>query len=198
MGDAKKKSIFKRWWFWLIVVLIIAGIGAAGGENGSDTNTAEPASTEPQEQPKENEEKPKEEKPKMAGIGETIKVGDVAFTVHGTSTAKNVGGEFGSNAQGTFLVVDVSVKNEGKEAITTDSSFFKLKVGDVEYEASGEASIYANEDTDFFLQKVNPGLENRGKVVFDVPDDVVNASDVILNVQTGFWGTEQGQIKLSK
>jgi Domain of Unknown Function with PDB structure (DUF3862) len=61
MGDAKKKSIFKRWWFWLIVVLIIAGIGAAGGENGSDTNTAEQASTEPHEQPKENEEKPKEE-----------------------------------------------------------------------------------------------------------------------------------------
>ncbi|MDR9792745.1 DUF3862 domain-containing protein [Aeribacillus pallidus] len=55
----KKKSIFKRWWFWVIVVLVIAGIGAVGGgEDGSEPNTAEPAATEPQaEQPKKTEEK---------------------------------------------------------------------------------------------------------------------------------------------
>jgi len=55
----KKKSIFKRWWFWVIVVLVIAGIGAVGGgEDGIEPNTAEPAATEPQaEQPKKTEEK---------------------------------------------------------------------------------------------------------------------------------------------
>jgi hypothetical protein len=65
----KKKSIFKRWWFWAIVIIVIIGIGAVGGgEDGSEPNTAEPAATEPQaEQPKESEEKsepqPKESEP---------------------------------------------------------------------------------------------------------------------------------------
>lgn len=28
--ETPKKSIFKRWWFWLIVVLILGGLGVGG------------------------------------------------------------------------------------------------------------------------------------------------------------------------
>jgi Domain of unknown function (DUF4352) len=144
-------------------------------------------------------EEPKKEEKKLAGIGEPLKVGDVVFTVHGTSTSNNVGGEFGQKAQGTYLIVDVTVKNEGKKAITTDSSFFKLKVGDTEYEADAGADPFVNQNGGgFFLQQVNPGVENKGKIVFDVPADVASSKDLILNVQTGVFGTEQGQIKFAK
>lgn len=69
----------------------------------------------------------------------------------------------------------------------------------MEYEADATADIYANEaGGGFFLQKINPGLEFKGKIVFDVPADVVSSKELLLNVQTGFFGTEQGQIKLAK
>lgn len=191
-----KKPIWKRWWFWVLALFIIGALASGGGEESSQPATTEPAedtSTETKpEEDKKKEETKKEEK-KQVGIGEPIKVGDVVFIVHGMSNAKNVGGEFGKNAQGEFLIVDVSVKNEGKKAITTDASFFKLKSGDVEYEADSEAAIYANSDNNFFLQDVNPGIENKGKVVFDIPP---GTKDLKLQVQTGFFGTETGEINL--
>jgi Domain of unknown function (DUF4352) len=191
----EKKPFYKKWWVWLLVVIIVGAIASGGGEE-----SAKPANTEPKEEVKpDKQEKPKKEEKKLAGIGEPVKVGDVVFTVHGTSTANNVGGEFGQKAQGTYLILDVSVKNEGKKAITTDSSFFKLKANGAEYEADATADPFVNQNGGgFFLQQVNPGIENKGKIAFDVPADVANSKDLILNVQTGFFGTEQGQIKISK
>ncbi|WP_429989024.1 DUF4352 domain-containing protein [Lysinibacillus pakistanensis] len=52
-----------------------------------------------------------------------IKLGDVEFTVNEITNTKNVVGKFGSNAQGTYLLANVTVTNKCNEAITTDTSF---------------------------------------------------------------------------
>ncbi|MEK5420087.1 DUF4352 domain-containing protein [Paenibacillus sp. FSL L8-0708] len=47
---------------------------------------------------------------------------------------------------------------------------------------------------DYFLYEgINPGLAQTDNVVFEIPEDMTG---FLLNVQTGFWGTEQGQIEL--
>ncbi|MEQ6051763.1 DUF4352 domain-containing protein [Lysinibacillus capsici] len=66
---------------------------------------------------------PCEKGSKVVGIGETIKLGDVEFTVNEIATTKNVVREFGSNVQGTYLLANMTVTNKGNEAITTDTSF---------------------------------------------------------------------------
>ncbi|WJQ02848.1 DUF4352 domain-containing protein [Geobacillus stearothermophilus] len=192
--EKKKKPLYKRWWVWVLAVIIIGAIASGGGED------SEPASTEPKKEAEAKKEEPKKEEKTVAKIGQPLKVGDVTFTVYGTSTAKSVGPEgLAHNAQGTFLIIDVGVKNGAKEALTIDSSFFKLKAGGAEYEADVTADTFVNEvGGSFFLKKINPGNEGKGKIVFDVPADVANSKDVILNVQTGFFGTEQGQIQLTK
>ncbi|WP_099354385.1 DUF4352 domain-containing protein [Fredinandcohnia onubensis] len=193
-----RKPFYKKVWVWVLAVIIIGVIASGGGEEGT-----EQASTTPKEEKsiekdevKEEEivdtEEPEEEV-QTVGIGQPLMVGDVVFTVTGTSTATNIGGEYGKSSSGEFFILDVVVKNEGKEAITTDSSFFKLKSGDITYEADSEAGIWANEENNFFLQDVNPGIENKGKVVFDIP---AGTSNLVLQVQTGFWGTETGEITL--
>ena len=121
-------------------------------------------------------------------------VGDVEFTVNSISTAKNVGGEYGADAQGTYLLVNTTVKNIRNEAITTDSSFFKLLVGEKTYEADSTAGIYANPNTGFFLEQVNPDLAATGVIVFDVSDEVISNPNLLLQVQSGFFGTETGTI----
>lgn len=170
----------------IVVLGVIIGVIVGGGDEESSTTENSSGSS--------SEEKATEET--MVGIGEELKVGDVVFKVNGTSTATNVGGEYGVKSQGTFLILDVMVRNEGSEAITVDSSFFKLKVNGKEYEADSSAGIYANEQADFFLTSLNPDLSLEGKVVFDVSDEVINAEEQILEVQTGYWGTEMGQIQL--
>ncbi|ATP42336.1 hypothetical protein CSE16_01345 [Solibacillus sp. R5-41] len=195
--DAKnllKKPFYKKWWFWLIIVIVFIAIGSGGEDTPVTNDKAETPKTETADK----KEPAKKEEPKVASIGEVVTVGDVEFTVNGTSTAKNVGGQFGSNAQGTYLLVDVTVTNKGNEAITTDSSFFKLKVGEKTYEADSTASMHTDMELKFFLQQVNPDLSNAGTVVFDVTDEVIANPDLMLQVQTGFFGTETGLIKIAK
>lgn len=132
-------------------------------------------------------------------MDETIKVGDVEYVVNSKSTAKTVGNKhFGNTANGTYLIVNVTVKNTSKKPITVDSNYFKLLNGDAEYSDDGSAGMYINENVKFFLSKVNPGSSITGNVAFDVSDDVVNSSDLQLQVQTGTWGTEKGTISLSE
>lgn len=204
--DAKKllkKPFYKKVWFWVVAVILVIIIANAGGEDattptetadsGKETTVETSASTKSPAK----KDAPKE-KAKVSGIGEVVKVGDVEFTINGVSTAKNVGGEYGSKSQGTYLLLDTTVTNKGNEAITTDSSFFKLMVGEKTYEADSSASIFANEDTNFFLEQVNPDLSATGVVVFDVSDEVIANPDLLLQVSTGFFGTETGTIKVAK
>ena len=188
MGKEKvKKPFYKKWWVWLLAVIVVIGI-AVGGEEDTDLTVVENKT-----EVSKLESKPKET---VAKIGDTLKVGDVEFTVNSKETATNVGGQFGSNSQGTFLILDVTVKNVGNEAITTDTSFFKLKNGEKTYEADGTASMHTDMELKFFLQQVNPDLSNTGKVVFDVSDEVINSTELQLQVQTGFFGTKTGIISL--
>jgi hypothetical protein len=157
---------------------------------GSDA-TSKPATTAPTEKSPEK----KTPAPQQAKIGDTLKVGDVEFKVYGKSESTNVGGEFGQKAKGKYLILNVSVVNRGKEAINIDSSFFKLEVDGKTYDSDAGAGVYANKDADFFYAQVNPDVELKGNVVFDVPADILN-KDLTLDVQTGVFGTETGQISL--
>lgn len=204
----RKKPIYKRWWVWIVAIIIIIGIAGANS-GGSDTASTDTAATTTKADDKTDSKtdatkkaEPKKETPKKkettVKIGQPLEVGKVTFTVNDVKTADSVGGEFGQKAQGQYIILSISVKNGDKKAITTDSSFFKLKKGDTEYEADGAASIFANDQSaNFLVQQVNPGIENKGNVVFDIPKDIKPA-DLTLQVQTGFFGTETGIIKLTK
>ena len=184
------KRILKGTLIAFVAVVVISAVASIfGNDNSKTTVTTKTVKTE---------KKPAVNHKKDYKMGQDVKVGDVVFKVHGVTKTSNVGGEFGENAQGTFLVIDVSVTNKGKKAITTDASFFKLKAEGKTYEADDTATTFANNDADFFLARVNPGIENRGKVVFDVPDELSKATNLKLNVQTGVFGTEQQEISLAR
>lgn len=90
----------------------------------------------------------------------------------------------------------MSVKNESKEAITIDTSFFKLAESDgTIYETDSDNLMYVDSEQSFFLEKINPKLEKTGQVLFAIPEGAKNFK---LQVQTGFWGTETGEISLVK
>lgn len=182
----------------IIVIGVIIAIASNKGDgddpksasaqvNASDASGNGSASAAP----KKTEEK------KMKTIGEELKVGDVVFKVNETSTTKEIkDGNFLSykpSSEGSvFLIVNVTVKNTGKERINTDSSYFELRKGDIKYAPS---TLITTDNKFFVYEGINPGLAQTGNVAFEIPE---NEKDFILNVQTGFWGTEQGQIQLYK
>lgn len=199
-GKEKMKKFFKFGCLGFIVLIALGAIiGAMGGGDDSATEPQEDSvetSTESKESPKD--------KPKKAyKIGEEVKVGSMIYTINDKSTADQVGpSALPTKASGKYLVLDVTLKNNGNEAVTVDSSFFKLKRGEKTYEADAEGSMSANQkedgsiDNSFFLQELNPDLELSGKVVFDVAPEVTEANDLQLQVQTGVFGTETEVINL--
>lgn len=192
----------------VVVIGIIIGIFASGGEEETASNetTAEEPKQEENAQKEEKKEEPKEEKKeevKAVGIGEKATVADVGFTVTNVKTASEIdsGNQFVDNAttSGKFVILDVKIDNGKKEALTINSSFFKIKTKDgTTYEptTSGQVMMAMGDDMgDFFLTQINPGLSKSGKVVFEVPTNV-KLSETVLQAQTGFFGTESIKINL--
>lgn len=196
-----KKPFYKKIWFWVLAIIVVGAIGGGLGEDEDNTASepeTTPAETTAKEEPKKEEkkkEKPAEEA-KMYNISDEVNVGKVMYVVNGVETADNVGGEYGENAKGTYLIVDVTVTNNGEEALTVDDNLFVLKNEGKEYKSDAVAGMSANENGSFFLESINPDLSMSGKVVFDVSDAVIESSTKQLQVATGFWGTETELINL--
>lgn len=178
------------------------------GKTEKDSEKAESNQVVKEENKDKKKEETKKEEPKKeekinAKIGDELQVGNALFRVDNIEIANQVGPSFlPQKASGKYLVVSVSYKNGGNDAVTLDSSFFKLKRGEKTYETDSMASMSANQgengniDNSFFYQQVNPDMQISGKVVFDLAPEVAEATDLQIQVQTGIFGTETGIIDL--
>ena len=197
-----KKPWYKKWWVWAIAVLFIgaAASGAGGGSKGTSSASKSSESATAAVAPAANTAAPKPATPpaeQAMKIGQPLKVGDLVFTVNDATSTKKLTSPLG-NKDGNWVVVNVTVKNESKEAVLIDSSFFKLLAADGSaYETDSDSLMYVENSTNFFLAKINPNLAKQGQVLFAVPDGA-QPGDFSLQVQTGAFGTEKGKISLTK
>lgn len=190
----------------VLVLFALGVIGSAlnGGGSSDTTQTASTVATntEPQAEQASNEEPAasteaavSNEEPAAAKIGDAFKVGDLVFTVDSAKMTTKLKSPLGSK-KGNWMVVAVKVENQSKEAVTIDSSFFKLLESDgAEYETDSDNLMYLDAESNFFLEKINPKMSSSGKLLFAVPEGVKNLK---LQVATGIFGTETGVIDLSK
>ncbi|OLT24081.1 hypothetical protein BJF79_13905 [Actinomadura sp. CNU-125] len=138
------------------------GAEAAAGEGGGDGKS-------------EKEAKPEKKEKVTNGIGREYRDGKFAFTVTKVQKGvERVGNEYaGSDAQGQFVLVHITVENIGDEARMFDGTNQTLvDTEGREFEADTEAAIWSNEETKSFLEQINPGNSVKGVVIFDVPKNV--------------------------
>lgn len=155
-------------------VLMLIGIIAAAGSSTPAT-TAAPGSDESSAAPKATPTKAKPKAKSQARIGQPARDGKFQFTVTRVQpgVAQVGSADFGKKAQGQFVFVHVTVTNVGNEARTFDGSsqYAYDKVGR-KYEASTEAAIYLD-DSQSFLEEINPGNTVKGIVIFDMPKGTI-------------------------
>jgi hypothetical protein len=108
-----------------------------------------------------------------AKIGEAARDGKFEFVVQKVECGKTqVGDQYlNKTAQGQFCLVTVQVKNIGDKPQMFSGSNQKAFNGKTTYNNSGEAEVYANKDTQTFLNDINPGNQVTGTLVFDIPKD---------------------------
>ncbi|GGA14913.1 hypothetical protein GCM10008018_69740 [Paenibacillus marchantiophytorum] len=127
---------------------------------------------------------------KAPHIGEATEVGKLNVAVwKGALTAPSVGdGILKYDAKGMYWLIRVGVSNKDKESRTIDSNMFKLVGPDgTTYDPDTTAGRYANDKTHFFLEKINPGIDIEGFVVFDMPASlgIEKTDQFILRVDSG-------------
>lgn len=131
-------------------------------------------------------------------MSETFKIADVEYTIHSKEVVQNVGGEFGMNAKGSYLILNVTVKNNGTKSITVSDSDFKLVKDKTEYETDSRAGIYANDDANLFFTSVNPENEVTGNVVFDLNPDTISDTNLKLKVDAGFGNSNKAFVTINE
>ncbi|WP_082686904.1 DUF4352 domain-containing protein [Bacillus sp. FJAT-27445] len=168
-----------------ITVLIVIGIIASIG--GGDDN-AKPASSTP-ESNSSSKKAPKIEDKPLSNEGVSS---DVTIKVGSVEDRQEVGNEYTKKkASGVYKIVEVSLTNNQKDAITVDANSFKLvddQGREFTYSSDGQIAYDLGENDgniDFFLKSLNPGLTLTGKIVFEVP---VDAKGFVLHARGGMTG----------
>lgn len=127
--------------------------------------------------------------PEVAGLDTPVTVGSFEFTATGSSDiGTSVGtSPFTRTAQGTFIQVDLTVKNVGDSAATFLSNYVKLVDGEGKsYDSDSTATFYASPDQNAWVAAINPGNAIQGPIVFDVPAGTVAAG---IRVSDSAFGT---------
>ncbi|PSG99124.1 MAG: hypothetical protein BRC29_03280 [Nanohaloarchaea archaeon SW_7_43_1] len=187
---------FSRWVVVLIAFVGI-GLGAAITQDSTGTSATTSKADNQQEQPTQDSnnqqnESEKEEQPsnkqvnseneqesqntkesRTHSIGDEFTVGDVRYQVNGVKTRKEIGERsygtlIGVEADGKFILVDMTVMNEANEAIRMRESSLKLMIDEAEYSTSSEAWAYMEDS--FTFEQLNPGVQVDGNVAYDVPE----------------------------
>jgi hypothetical protein len=152
----------------LVLLGIIVSALGGGDDGGTQTATQEPESTRAATKTTAT---PAPEAPKL---GTPVRDGKFEFVVTKVDCGKSRIGtaDFGTSAQGQFCLVHLKVKNIGKESQLLDGgNQYLFGSGGERFDADTEAAIYLDE-SQTFLNDINPGNTVNGIVVFDVPKAV--------------------------
>lgn len=177
-GAKNKKPIYKRWWFWVIVALVL--ISVIAGSTG--------------------EEKAKEDKvynssaettaPQTYAIGDTITTDKFEIRVKSVQTQTSVGGQYSSETPaegGIYVCVDFEYKNISTEPISTFSCpSVNLKDANgtsYDYDVGASFSYALQVDPNRkTLSDLNPGIQVSDSKVFEISKDAYSAENFVLVV----------------
>ncbi len=155
----------------IIIIFVLIGISASnsGISNLDIDSNSQPSTKNVGENANTN--KPLSEITTYT-FGDKFIVGNFAYTFNDYQTKSYLGSEyFGEEADGVFLIFDVTIENVAKESKTLWGSYVTV-LDDQErrFEHDSMAEIYL--DDSFSFEQMQPGLPKNGKIVFDVPQNI--------------------------
>lgn len=122
------------------------------------------------------------------------------WRLRNTRVAKTIGDQqygLGAKANGTYIIVELSVKNNKSESVTLTSEAISLIAGDKTYstDSSAETALIGDGAKTFLLEDLGPGVALTGQAAFDVAPAVLNQHPQLQFNELGF-GSTHGYIAL--
>lgn len=179
-GAKNKKPIYKRAWFWILAVIVVAGI-ATGGEEETPTKTGSTEGTGSTQ-----EEVVKD----TFAIGEEVKLNDNILIVN--SVEKSNGNEWDKPKSGNeFVIVNVTIKNGGTSSITYNPFDFKVQNSNGQITDSAFTTI--DSDTSLESGELASGGEVSGTIAFEQP---VGDENLVLIYSASLFSNKEIKVKL--
>jgi hypothetical protein len=124
-------------------------------------------------------------------IGETAHVGYMSYAVWKAFYRNQLSDNpyINQPPDAAYLFVDITVRNDDKEARTI-APFKLIDENGAEYETSSNA--WSVDGSIGILDSLNPGVEKRGYIVFDVP----RGKHYKLEVSGGYWSSDKALVDL--
>lgn len=129
-------------------------------------------------------------------VGDSFMFGDLEYTVSGFEVKKEYNGH---RTENKFVIVTVKVKNNGKEPVTVTGGYFVLVDKDNRvYEGDPTRDISFRDKEYFSLtESINPGIVKKGRVSFEIPENVNVFMLAIRNNMFDFGGAEYRYVALN-
>lgn len=175
MGPKQQKKNWFKEHKILTAIIAIVLIGAIGGASGTQKDSSTPASTS-----SSSSTSTESDTAKVAKIGEPVRDGKFEFVVKSVECGKTSVGTnqyLTKEAQGQFCLMDLTVKNIGdQQQLFAESAQKLLNADGLQYSSDSMASLYNSNNTDTWLNQINPGNSVQGVIVFDIPKDQMPAT----------------------
>ena len=170
----QKKPIYKKWWFWLIVAIIVIGM-ASSGENNSDTKITSQGESI-------NNDQIEQQTQKKVNVGETVQTNEVKISYKSSQEYTNYN---------TY-----SKPKNGNKIMRVEFEFENVSNGDIyldsfECYADGEKCeeyYYADDYKNPTLESLSSNKKIKAVLYYEVP---TSAQEIILEYETDYWSNEK-------
>lgn len=157
-----KKPWYKRFWVWVLIIIVIGGIGSAAGGNKSDSPTSTTSGNTMAET------KTTDTKTEFA-VGETASFDGKSITITDVQRNYDTGNQFAQPESGKeFVLVTVEIANNSKSSM--DFNTFEFKLQDSNGVQLNE-SFTALSEGKLNSGSLAPGGKVTGKLAYEVPKD---------------------------
>ena len=182
-GAKNKKPIYKRVWFWLIVIVILGIIlgSVSGGSSNDDSKNGKKIG--------ENTTVT-EAKQSAYKMGDVVELDGASIVVNKISKVNGDDWNHPKNGH-EYVIVEVTIKNESTSSISYNPYDFKMQ------NSQGVITDYtwftSDRNTDLDSGELAPGGSITGTIPFEEP---INDPQLTLIYEGNFWSNSQIRIEL--
>lgn len=198
----EKKPVYKKWWFWVIVILVIGAIGSSMGDEEAEkvdkqaeTQEADSKETEAQEVTEETTEEESEEETTEEEKEEFKTNEKIAFegrVLEVTGVEYSNGSDFDKPKDGMeYVIVSVLIENNSDKELSYNPYDFKMQNSQGQIESKTFTII--DKETSLSSGKLAPGGNVSGTVVWEQPKD---DDGLKLIFEPSFWSGKRVTVEL--
>lgn len=156
--SAAKAPIYKKWWFWVVIILVVGCIGAVVGSRSKDPQKVGEGGNSSEQQTDDTD--------KIFKVGDIIAVDGMEVSV--TSVQRNWVGEYSKPDEGKeYVKVNLQITNKSEDKQSYNALSWKMEDGN----GAIEGYKITDNDDDLNSGELAKGGVKKGSLIFEIPKD---------------------------